>query len=339
MSQRMTEQSYGFGSDQDAAFPSCVQLTLCHYICDCGCISCPVGRMNRGDEAARSQWRDDGGKRQFMAWEAFAKAADETGRHPRSFLRLHARGEPTLHPAFVDMIAYAKRAGVSTVQTFSNGISMGESLARRTLAAGLDMIEFSVHGHRQTYEALMRNQKFEQVVANICGFVRLRDELGAPTRVVVSAVDQPGFQPDKQAHREFWSRRVDEVILRPYHSWGGRIPCDTSGEPLERYPCPQLWTRLTVGPTGNILFCFNSWDESQAEVAANLLDPGVTLAEVWRSARYADVRQQHVAGAYTLGCCARCGDWAGSSWGANSYEVLIRRLKGGQPQARREDLP
>jgi hypothetical protein len=225
------------------------------------------------------------------------------------------------------MIEFAKAAGVTTIQVFTDGISMDEELARRTLAAELDVIEFSIHGHMQTYEALMRNGKFEQVVTNVLRFVRLRDETGASTKIVVSAVDQPGFQPDKQAHRDFWTPQVDEVILRPYHSWGGRIPREPAELSGYRQPCPQLWTRLTVGPTGKILFCFNSWAEDDSEVVADLMSPDATIAAVWRSERYARVRAAHLAGEYELHCCAQCTDWVGSAWGANSYENLIRRLR------------
>jgi hypothetical protein len=231
------------------------------------------------------------------------------------------------------MIDFAKSVGVETVQTFTNGLSMNESLARSTLQAGVDVIEFSVHGHTQTYTALMGNDRFEQVVDNILQFVRLRDEMGTATKVVVSAVDQPGFQLDKEAHRRFWTGRVDQVILRPYHSWGGRIPLKRAEEAAKRRPCPQLWTRLTVGPTGKVLFCFNSWDEKASEIAGDLMTPGATIAQIWQSEKYAGVRAAHLAGDYTLDCCARCTDWVGSSWGENSYESLLRKFKDSLPGA------
>jgi hypothetical protein len=88
-----------------------------------------------------------------------------------------------------------------------------------------------------------------------------------------------------------------------------------------------LWTRLTVGPTGQILFCFNSWGEAESEVVANLLAPDMTIAGAWQSARYAQARAAHLAGHYTLDCCAQCTDWVGSAWGKNSYEALIGKLK------------
>jgi hypothetical protein len=267
----------------------------------------------------------------FMKWTVFEKAVRETGKHPEAFLRFHGRGEPTLHPRFVEMIAFAKSVGVNTIQVFTNGITMSEDLAWRTLDAGLDVIEFSVHGHTETYQTLMGNDHFEQVRDNIIRFIQLRDRLGKKTKVVVSAVDQPDFQPDKDVHRQFWTGKVDQVILRPYHSWGGRIPQRNAEIPRSRRPCPQFWTRLTIGPTGNVLFCFNSWDEDVNEVAANLMETDVTIANVWQSEKYTQVREAHVAGHYTLPCCAQCTDWVGSSWGENSYETLLQKLQEQSP--------
>lgn len=320
------KSNYGFPSKAAAKFPSCVQLTLVHYICDSGCISCPVGQLNQGDPQARAQWEADGGNRGYMAWNVFAKAAVETGQHPESFMRFHARGEPTLHPRFIDMLSFAKKAGVETIQVFTNGISMDEDLARQTLETGVDVMEFSVHGHAQTYEEVMGNPHFDRVVENVLGFVRLRNELGKPTKVVVSAVDQPAFQPEKGVHHRFWAEHADQVILRPYHSWGGRIAKECANLPEQRQPCPQFWTRLTIGPTGNILYCFNSWDEDESEVVANLMEPDLTIASVWQSSPYLQARAAHLEGNYAVRCCANCTDWVGSSWGENSYETLLENL-------------
>ncbi len=323
----MASPCYGFLSEAARQFPSCVQLTLCHYICDSGCVSCPVGRLNWGDLEADLARELEPGRRVFMGWDVFAQATRGTAQYPHAFLRFHGRGEPTLHPQFAEMVAFAKQVGVRTVQVFTNGVSMNEEKSRAVLAAGLDVLEFSVHGHTHTYERLMRNGKYEQVKANILRFVRLRNETAAPTKIVVSAVLQPEFLPEKEDFHRYWSQRVDEVIFRPFHSWGGRVPCETTTEVTERVPCPQLWTRLTVGPAGKILFCFNSWDEDEPATAGDLTQPGTSIAGVWQSRLYADVRERHLAGDYMLPCCRCCEDWRGSAWGNNSYESLIRKLK------------
>ncbi|MCL2787144.1 MAG: SPASM domain-containing protein [Micrococcales bacterium] len=317
-----------FGSAAARSFPTCTQVTLLHGPCNARCLACPVGRVQFGDADAASKAEFSRERWRTMPWEVFTTVADEVGSHPEAWLRLHARGEPLLHPRFVDMIAYAKNVGVTCVQAFTNAIALTEPRARTILETGLDTLECSVHGHDRTYEALMRTTRFEQVKANILGFLALRDALGAPTRVVVSAVDQPLFQPDKADHQAFWERHADAVIYRPYHSWGNRIDTGCSSVPETRHPCSQLWNRCTVGPTGNVLACFNSWTEEPTEVLGNVLDPKTTIADLWQSARFGELRTDHAAGRYTLPCCANCTDWTGSSWGENSYENLLRNRFG-----------
>jgi hypothetical protein len=57
------------------------------------------------------------------------------------------------------------------------------------------------------------------------------------------------------------------------------------------------------------------------------MEPNVTIAHVWQSEQYDRVREAHLAGNYTLRCCAQCTDWVGSSWDQNSYETLLRKLQ------------
>ena len=312
-----------FETDAHRAFPVCTQVTLNHGICDSHCLSCPIGRLNHGDATEDVRYEFRPGMRRHMPLEVFKQVVDEVAGHPHAWLRMHARGEPLLHPRFVEMVRYAKDAGVHLVQTFTDGITLNESKTRDILDAGLDVLECSIHGHTKTYELLMRNGKYEQVRENVIRFRHLRDELGARTKLVVSAVDQPLFQCEKEAHFVFWSQFADEVIYRPYHSWGNRIEA-CGAMPVARRVCSQLWTRCTIGPTGNVLACFNSWSENEAEVLGDLTQPGTTIADIWESARFGQIRQDHAGGDYTLPCCRECKDWRGSQWGENSYEHLVQ---------------
>ncbi|MGH9936000.1 MAG: radical SAM/SPASM domain-containing protein [Blastocatellia bacterium] len=331
-----------FESEAHRAFPVCTQVTLNHGICDSRCLSCPIGRLNYGDATAEVRAEFTPASRRHMPFEIFARVADEVARHPHAWLRLHARGEPLLHPRFVELVRYAKRAGVRLVQAFTDAITLDETKARAVLEAGLDVLECSIHGHEQTYESLMRNGKFERVRENVIRFRRLRDELGASTRLIVSAVDQPEFQTEKEAHRAFWSQHADEVIYRPHHSWGNRVDGVCGAVPETRHACSQLWTRCTIGPTGKALACFNSWSEVDEEVLGDLNEPGTTIAAIWRSERLDRIRQDHASGDYSLPCCRNCRDWTGSAWGQNSYEHLLRvklGLEGSHAGADHPDTP
>lgn len=330
----MTDARALFSNADQRTFPVCTQVTLLHGVCDSRCVSCPVGRVRFGDADAAAVAELGPRQRKFMPFPLFRKVADEVARYPHAWLRLHARGEPLLHPDFVAMVAHAKQAGVRLVQAFTDAIALKEPLARDILAAGLDVLECSVHGHNETYERLMRNGKYRNVVDNIVGFRQLRDASGAPTKLVVSAVDQPEFQSEKEAHLAFWSHYADQVIYRPYHSWGNRIPGVCGAQPEQRHPCAQLWTRCTVGPTGKVLACFNSWSEEEAEVLSDLSEPDSSIAAIWQSDLAHRIRQDHLDGNYSLPSCRNCRDWTGSAWGENSYEFLLeRRLHAGEQNA------
>jgi len=315
-----------FPDARHSEFPVCTQVTLCHGVCDSRCVSCPIGQLLFGDAREDVHLELNSGSPRFMAMEVFRRVCDEVALYKHAWLRLHGRGEPLLHPGFVDMVAYAKRAGVRIVQAFTNAIRLDEATAAGILQAGLDVLECSIHGHDRTYEQLMRNGKGEHVRQNVLRFRALRDRMGVATRLVVSAVDQPGFQIEKEAHRGFWSQVADQVIYRPHHSWGGRVGGVCGAVPANRHPCPQLWTRCTIGPSGRVLACFNSWSERPEEVLGTLHDgEGGTIGAIWRSPRFERIRRDHARGRYSLPCCRDCKDWSGSSWGENSYEHLLQR--------------
>jgi radical SAM protein with 4Fe4S-binding SPASM domain len=313
-----------FEREDHRVFPVCTQVTLNHGICDSRCLSCPIGRVNYGDATEAVEAEFQVRKRRIMPFELFTRVADEVAKHAHAWLRMHARGEPLLHPRFVDMVRHAKAAGVGLVQAFTDAITLGEGKATAILNARLDVLECSVHGHDQTYELLMRNGRFERVRENVIRFRRLRDAMGAGTRLVVSAVDQPGFQREKEEHRAFWTQYADEVIYRPHHSWGNRIDGVCGAVPEVRHACSQLWSRCTIGPSGKVLACFNSWSERDEETLGDLTQPGATIAEIWQSAYASEIRQDHANGRYTLPCCRDCKDWTGSAWGKESYEHLLK---------------
>lgn len=57
-------------------------------------------------------------------------------------------GEATIHPAFLDLVAYGREVGYDWIQTVTNGrvFSYG-SFARKAAEAGLNEATFSMHGH------------------------------------------------------------------------------------------------------------------------------------------------------------------------------------------------
>ncbi len=92
-------------------------------------------------------------------------------------------GEGSLHPQFVDFIAYAKALGYNRVQTVTNGTMLYKrDLYLRAVAAGLGEITYSLHGHtpelhdrltatpgafRKLMKGMMRALRDDRVIVNV----------------------------------------------------------------------------------------------------------------------------------------------------------------------------
>lgn len=92
-------------------------------------------------------------------------------------------GEGSLHPRFVDLIAYAKSLGYSRIQTVTNGtVLYKRDLYMRAVEAGLNEITYSLHGHtpelhdrltanpgafRKLMKSMMRALRDGRVIVNV----------------------------------------------------------------------------------------------------------------------------------------------------------------------------
>lgn len=316
--------TFDFQSAREAEFPPLVQLALMHYICNSRCKKCPVGLVNRGEMGQNKQGEFDPKKRRFFPFELFCKVADEMGKHPWSILRFHGRGEPLLHPDYIKMISYGKKAGIGTITSFTNAILLDEEKAEAILDAGLDLLELSIDAYsEELYRDFRGTGYFHQVVENSLNFIRLRNSRGSKTRVIVSAVDCPEFQPEKEKFQEFWAARADKVIFRPYHTYGGRLPAIPSCQPVEVVPCSQLWTRFSINPWGQVNACFNDWADE--EIVGDLSEPSQTIAKIWRNEKFEAIRQTSLAGQSILTCCKTC--LATKTGWIYTYPLLIQKLQ------------
>lgn len=325
MNEKEEVRKFRFQSKRDKKFPRLVQIALMHYICNSRCLKCPVGRVNRGEMGQDQKGEFDPKKRRFLDFGLFCKIADEMGHHPWSILRFHGRGEPLLHPNYVEMIAYGKKAGIGTITSFTNATLLDENMSRAILAAGLDLIELSVDAYsEEAYRDFRGTEFFDQVVENAENFIRLRNStLKSKTKVIVSAVDCPEFQKEKDQFLKFWRDRADMAIIRPYHTYGGRLEPQSVCETAESVPCSQLWTRFSVNPWGEINACFNDWADQ--EIVGDLKDADQTIAKIWRNKKFQDIRRKSLSDIAALSCCKNC--LATKSGWIYTYQSLIGKLK------------
>ena len=101
-------------------------------------------RCNNRCRFCHDAYRQDG----TIVEEEAVKAKIRAGRACGATRLVLSGGEPTLHPAFVDLVAYGRRTGYRWVQVVTNGRMFAyDQLVRRAVRAGLSEATVSMHGH------------------------------------------------------------------------------------------------------------------------------------------------------------------------------------------------
>lgn len=142
-------------------------------------------------------------------------------------------GEPTLHPRFIEVVALARRLGYTHIQTVTNGRRLCyPEFLRAAVAAGLDEVTFSLHGHTAAlHDRLTRVPgSFVQALA------ALRAALATPglivsVDVVINRLNLPGLRRLLEFYIKLGVREFDLLALVPFgDSWDNRreLFCDFS---------------------------------------------------------------------------------------------------------------
>ncbi len=96
-------------------------------------------------------------------------------------------GEPLLHKDFLSLVEMAKAAACDVGFT-TNGVLLGEDLARQVLALGVDVVVVAISGaHPATHAALRVGSHLPAVVDNVAALARMKEERGLPRPKIVAS--------------------------------------------------------------------------------------------------------------------------------------------------------
>lgn len=318
-----TQENYGMRPGA-SLFPMMLVLSFV-YPCNAKCPHCPYTNSN-----IRKEYRDA----PYMSDDIFKKIADESGSHG-AYLRISGGGEPMLHPKATELLVYAKKVGCR-IGLITNGSKFTDGNSRDLLAAGVDMIEFSVDAcDRDTYHRVRKGLKWDTLVANVRRMIALRNELRSESKIVASCVNQEGVDVD--AVENFWVREVgiDYLIKRKFLTWGSNTTLDGSqSADASRYldpetsPCPFIFERLNIDSRGNVMVC--GYDISANTSMGNIQEQ--SIADIWHGPGFQFYRDKHLAGrGKDISLCSECPDWQYRSWQHNYWKVVDKA-----EQARRQ---
>jgi len=304
-----TQNEYGVRPEA-TEFPMMCVLSFV-YICNAQCPNCPYTNSD-----IRQEYRD----RPLMQEDTFKIIADQCGPH-RAWIRLSGGGEPMLHPQAVELIEYAKSKG-ARIGLITNGSRFTENSIRRLLGCGTDMIEFSVDaGDPDTYGSVRPGLDWERLVSTVESMVSLRQQMGSPTKIIASGINQEGVDIEQVA--AFWSGIVDEFQRRKYLTWG--INEDHSGNaepylrPEEQIPCPFIFERLNIDSRGKVMVC--GYDIRAITDMGNIHEQ--SIAEIWKGEGFEYYRRLHLERRGTeIPLCSQCPDWKYRSWKHNYWKIV-----------------
>lgn len=244
----------------------------------------------------------------FMAPEVFARVAAECARHSTT-LWLHFLGEPLLHRGLIDMIAVARRAGVSTVGLSTNAVALG-TYTEALLSVGLDRLECSIDAlDRERYHEIRGRDHFERVTENVRAFLARKQALGLDSPITslqfMHSAELAATLPQVvECWRELLGPRDFIMTIEPA-SFLGAIATAPTTRP--RTPCRWLFESLLVLQDGTVTMCGADWD-AQAPLG-NLRED--TLEQIWNGAELGRRRAAHQQGEYDrVPLCGGCDDWA-----------------------------
>ncbi len=192
-------------------------------------------------------------------------------------IKLSNWGEPLLHPRIVDMISFAKKAGVIDVALNTSATMLTPDLSEAILDAGLDGMFFSFDAAtKATYETMRAGANFEETLRNIRNFVRIRDMKNAYrtlVRVSVVLTDANRHEADKTA--ELFSDTADVISFNKEFRNLDPVSNEEVFDPLTRkmrysrnhnYACSFLWQRLRIHWDGSIGLCNNDYNEKMEDI-------------------------------------------------------------------------
>lgn len=247
------------------------------------------------------------------------KILDDAASYGVESVSLHGSGEPTLNNDMPEIVRLVKSRGFKCI-SFTNGFKLNESLARKLIEAGIDVLRISAIGYdRESYHRWMSKDVFQQVRDNVRRFVEVNRELGGASQVhlyhLVTEVDHKEEQV--AAYQKNWidyTGALGEVWLM--HNWSGDYDgpydrADMVSAPIKR-SCgrpfaPELQVRAggLNGHKAAVVACCMVLGKDSSAVLGHL--DTQTIREVVEGEAYRNLRDAHKEGRFDdISYCKGC---------------------------------
>ena len=267
--------------------PRAIQIET-NLACNAECPFCPFVHLERGPK--------------FMEDWIWQKIVEETrglGITYRPFLI----NEPLSEKRLPEIIRTMKQDSTARVEINTNAGLLNDKRAREILTAGIDLVRFSVDGFsRETYAPARPGVDYDAVVRNVNHFMELRESGGYSCYVEMRMIDLPENRHEQAAYLEYWTPRVDDVLVVPLYRW----PWEGQEKPVQK-PCLKILDEMFFYTDGTAPLC--CWDSAGRGLVGDVKKESVL--EIWNGPVMKAMRVLLDRGRRDLiHLCSRCDAYA-----------------------------
>jgi len=280
--------------------------------CNLNCIMCLRQNMKR--------------KIGYMNMRLYKKIVDEVADY-LELLYLHGEGEPLFHPKIFEMIKYAKNKGLN-VGLSTNATLLTKTKSRQLIASGLDYLIIGLDAATsKTFERVRGGKNFKKVVANVEGYLKLKEEARDVPFTVIQFVKLAENEAEASEFQKIWQDSgVEAVRVKPVidllrkHRRTNKLPSR---------PCFYLWRQLNM----------ISWDgrfvtpccmDSEGDYPLGDLNKD-SLKKIWNSRKMMTLRRVHAIGEWKkLPLCRNCTypqpSWLGKLGAMIFPDMMVKKI-------------
>jgi len=236
----------------------------------------------------------------LMDYKLYQRVIDEIAGKVYA-VRLSWRGESTLHKNFIDAVRYAKNKGVKEVSFLTSGWRLTPDYFEKLVEAGADWITVSFDGLGEDYNKIRKPLIFEETLQKLKDMKDYKKARGLTKPVVKVQGVWPAIRKDPENFYNTMAAVSDLVAFNPLIDYLGK---DTDIVFEENFSCPQLYERLFVSSSGEVMMC-NS-DEYGEEVVGNANNE--TIHDIWHGKKLNRIREIHKKrnGFKEIPVCTKC---------------------------------
>ncbi len=259
-------------------------------------------------------------RKQDIDWDFYARVTQEMYDAGVKELGLFYLGESFLYSQLAEAIHHAKKVvGFPYVFLTTNGRMAVPAKVKACMAAGLDSLKFSYNfADREQCKQVTGVDAFDQIVANILGARRVRDEVEAETGqrcgLYASSIHYDGEQQEKMVEAvTLIADAVDQHYWLPLYGQAGLTAGARGTTPVagnvgragamrEPLPCWSVFTEGHITYDGKLAAC--CFDHDGRFDMGDLNE--MSFMDAWHSHLFSKLRTAHLAKDVTGTACEQC---------------------------------